>query len=79
MCLWLCTIAQSYYYTNLHTSEYASCFRAHEHMVLDGFLSQDFDGVHASSIPLAHPGYQVLSDILLRLGLITNALTQCIS
>ncbi len=30
-----------------------------------------------SSLPVAHPGYQVLSDILLRLGLIANALTQC--
>ncbi len=30
-----------------------------------------------SSLPVAHPGYQVLSDILFRLGLIANALTQC--
>ncbi len=30
-----------------------------------------------SSLPMAHPGYQVLSDILFRLGLIANALTQC--
>ncbi len=30
-----------------------------------------------SSFPVAHPGYQVLSDILFRLGLIANALTQC--
>ncbi len=30
-----------------------------------------------SSLPVAHPGYQVLSDILFRLGLIVNALTQC--
>ncbi len=33
-------------------------------------------GVHESSLPVAHPGYQVLSDILFRLGLIANALTQ---
>ena len=26
-----------------------------------------------SSLPVAHPGYQVLSDILFRLGLIANA------
>ncbi len=26
---------------------------------------------------MAHPGYQVLSDILFRLGLIATALTQC--
>ncbi len=26
-----------------------------------------------SSLPMAHPGYQVLSDILFRLGLIANA------
>ncbi len=32
-----------------------------------------------SSLPVAHPGYQVLSDILFRLGLIANALTQCSS
>ncbi len=36
-------------------------------------------GVHESSLPVAHPGYQVLSDILFRLGLIANALTQCSS
>ncbi len=30
-----------------------------------------------SSLPMAHHGYQVLSDILFRLGLIANALTQC--
>ncbi len=30
-----------------------------------------------SSLPVAHPGYQVLSDILFTLGLIANALTQC--
>ncbi len=30
-----------------------------------------------SSLPVAHPGYQFLSDILFRLGLIANALTQC--
>ncbi len=30
-----------------------------------------------SSLHVAHPGYQVLSDILFRLGLIANALTQC--
>ncbi len=30
-----------------------------------------------SSLPVAHPGYQVLLDILFRLGLIANALTQC--
>ncbi len=29
-------------------------------------------GVHESSLPVAHPGYQVLSDILFRLGLIAN-------
>ncbi len=28
-----------------------------------------------SSLPVAHPGYQVLSDIMFRLGLIANALT----
>ncbi len=33
-------------------------------------------GVHESCLPVAHPGYQVLSDILFRLGLIANALTQ---
>ncbi len=32
-----------------------------------------------SSLSVAHPGYQVLSDILFRLGLIANALTQCSS
>ncbi len=32
-----------------------------------------------SSLPVAHPGYQVLLDILFRLGLIANALTQCSS
>ncbi len=32
-----------------------------------------------SSLHVAHPGYQVLSDILFRLGLIANALTQCSS
>ncbi len=32
-------------------------------------------GVHESSLPVAYPGYQVLSDILFRLGLIANALT----
>ena len=31
--------------------------------------------VHGSSLPVAHPGYQALSDILFRLGLIANALT----
>ncbi len=36
-------------------------------------------GVHESSIPVAHPGYRVLSDILFRLGLIANGLTQCSS
>ncbi len=36
-------------------------------------------GVHESSVPVAHPGYLVLSDILFRLGLIANALTQCSS
>ncbi len=36
-------------------------------------------GVHESSLPVAHPGYQVLSDILFRLGLLANALTQCSS
>ncbi len=30
-----------------------------------------------SSLPVAHPGYQVLSDILFRLGLIAKAPTQC--
>ncbi len=30
-------------------------------------------------VPVAHPGYRVLSDILFRLGLIANALTQCSS
>ncbi len=30
-----------------------------------------------SSLPRAHPGYQVLSDILFRLCLIANAVTQC--
>ncbi len=30
-----------------------------------------------SNLPVAHPGYQVLSDILFRLSLIANALTQC--
>ncbi len=34
-------------------------------------------GVHESSLPVAHPGYQVFSDILFRLGLSANALTQC--
>ncbi len=29
-------------------------------------------GVHESSLPVAHPGYQILSDILFRLGLIAN-------
>ncbi len=29
-------------------------------------------GVHESSLPVAHPGYQVLSDILFRLSLIAN-------
>ncbi len=32
-----------------------------------------------SSLPVAHPGYQVFSDILFRLGLIANALRQCSS
>ncbi len=36
-------------------------------------------GVHESSLRVAFPGYQVLSDILFRLGLIANALTQCSS
>ncbi len=36
-------------------------------------------GVHESSFPVAHPGYQVLTDIMFRLGLIANALTQCSS
>ncbi len=36
-------------------------------------------GGHESSLPVAHPGYQVLSDILFRFGLIANALTQCSS
>ncbi len=36
-------------------------------------------GVHEGSLSMAHPGYQVLSDILFRLGLIANALTQCSS
>ncbi len=31
-------------------------------------------GAHESSLPVAHPGYQVLSNILFRLGLIPNAL-----
>ncbi len=33
-------------------------------------------GVHESSLHVAFPGYQVLSDILFRLGLIAYALTQ---
>ncbi len=33
---------------------------------------QYWGGVHESSLPVAHPGYQVLSDILFRLGLIAN-------
>ncbi len=37
------------------------------------------EGVHESSLPVAHPGYQVLSDILFKLGVIANALTQCSS
>ncbi len=42
---------------------------------------QGIDGIPGaeSSLPVAPPGYQVLSDILFRLGLITNALTQCSS
>ncbi len=32
-----------------------------------------------SSLPVVHPGYQVLSDILFRLSLIAYALTQCSS
>ena len=32
-----------------------------------------------SSLPVAHPGYQVLSDVLFRLGLIANYLIQCSS
>ena len=35
------------------------------------------EGVHESILAVAHPGYQVLSDILFGLGLIANALTQC--
>ncbi len=31
-----------------------------------------YHGVHESSLPVAHLGYQVLSDILFRLGLIAN-------
>ncbi len=42
---------------------------------LDQFLIR----VHESGLPVAHPGYQVLSDILFRLGLIANDLTQCSS
>ena len=42
-----------------------------------------FQSLHESSLPMAHPGYQVLSDILFRLGLIANAhsavLRQCSS
>ncbi len=34
-------------------------------------------GVHGSSLHVVFPGYQVLSDILFRLGLKANALTQC--
>ncbi len=37
------------------------------------------EGVHERSLPVSHPGYQVLSDILFRLGLIANVLTQCSS
>ncbi len=48
----------------------------------DVFVTSLQEGVQTytsaeSSLPVAHPGYQVLSDILLRLGLIANALTQC--
>ena len=32
----------------------------------------DTMGVHESSLPVAHPGYQVLPDILFRLGLLAN-------
>ncbi len=53
-------------------------------------LPSDFDKIKSvcllsicgdaeSSLSMAHPGYQVLSDILLRLGLIANALKQCSS
>ncbi len=41
--------------------------------------SNGYTRVHESSLPVAHPGYQVLSDILFSLGLIANALTQCSS
>ncbi len=34
--------------------------------------STKYYGVHESSLPVAYPGYQVLSDILFRLGLIAN-------
>ncbi len=43
-----------------------------------GFLLCHIRGAE-SSLPVAQPGYQVLSDILFRLGLIANALTQCSS
>ncbi len=36
-------------------------------------FSNVFTGVHESSLPVAHPGYQVLSDIWFRLGLIANS------
>ncbi len=38
-----------------------------------------WQGGAESSLPVAHPGYRVLLDILFRLGLIANALTQCSS
>ncbi len=35
-------------------------------------MGRSYIGVHESSLPVAHPGYQVLSDVLFRLGLIAN-------
>ncbi len=40
---------------------------------------RSLQGVHESSLPVAHLRYQVLSDILFRLGLVANSLTQCSS
>ncbi len=47
-----------------------------EHLSCSQFLDPRSRGGE-SSLPVAHPGYQVLSDILFRLGLIANVLTQC--
>ncbi len=46
----------------------------YEQFLINAIYCDDLEGWGAeSSLPVAHPGYWVLSDILFRLGLIANA------